>query len=184
MSRTFSTNCGGLLASKPYAASGAYINRMSNYCTSCAYDVKQRTGPQACPFNALYWDFIAPHAAINKGNPRMAQIVRTYDKFDNAEKARIRDRAASVLKGLDCCSAFHTYDYAAEAVFATHALCWYEHTRDQPRRRRAHFPDSDPHHRFCHWLARCTRNAPQEIAMTIAVEKAASCYLRAGFTVF
>jgi (6-4)DNA photolyase len=52
---------GGLLASKPYAASGAYINRMSNYCGSCLYDVKQRTGSKACPFNALYWDFIARH---------------------------------------------------------------------------------------------------------------------------
>jgi deoxyribodipyrimidine photolyase-related protein len=76
---------GGLMASKPYAASGAYINRMSNYCTNCAYDVKQRTGPKACPFNALYWDFIARHAAIIKGNPRMARMVRTYDKFDAAE---------------------------------------------------------------------------------------------------
>ena len=52
---------GGLLASKPYAASGAYINRMSDYCGGCRYDVKQRTGPNACPFNALYWDFIARH---------------------------------------------------------------------------------------------------------------------------
>ena len=49
---------GGLLASKPYAASGAYIDRMSDYCEGCAYEVKQRTGPRACPFNALYWDFI------------------------------------------------------------------------------------------------------------------------------
>jgi deoxyribodipyrimidine photolyase-related protein len=91
---------GGLLASKPYAASGAYINRMSDYCKGCAYDVKARTGPKACPFNALYWDFISRHAPMIKSNPRMAQMVRTYDKFEDAEKARISDSAASVLAGL------------------------------------------------------------------------------------
>ncbi len=91
---------GGLLASKPYAASGAYINRMSNYCANCAYDVKARTGAKACPFNALYWDFIARHAPLIKSNPRMAQMVRTYDKFDAAEKARIKDSAAQFLKSL------------------------------------------------------------------------------------
>jgi deoxyribodipyrimidine photolyase-related protein len=91
---------GGLLASKPYAASGAYINRMSNYCANCVYDVKARTGAKACPFNALYWDFIARHAQLIKSNPRMAQMVRTYDKFDAAEKDRIKTSAATFLKAL------------------------------------------------------------------------------------
>ncbi len=91
---------GGLLASKPYAASGAYINRMSDYCGSCAYDVKQRTGPDACPFNALYWDFISRHAAIIKTNPRMAQMVRTYEKFADDEKAHIADSAQVFLASL------------------------------------------------------------------------------------
>ena len=91
---------GGLLASKPYAASGAYINRMSDYCSGCAYDVKQRTGPKACPFNSLYWDFIARHAAVIKSNPRMAQMVRTYDKFAEDEKMRIADSAAAILETL------------------------------------------------------------------------------------
>lgn len=91
---------GGLLASKPYAASGAYINRMSNYCGSCRYDVKQRTGPDACPFNPLYWEFIARHREKIGGNPRMAQMVRTYDKFADAEKARIAESAAAVLAKL------------------------------------------------------------------------------------
>jgi deoxyribodipyrimidine photolyase-related protein len=58
---------GGLLASKPYAASGAYIQRMSDYCGTCAYNVKARVGPQACPFNFLYWRFIATHAATHYG---------------------------------------------------------------------------------------------------------------------
>jgi len=91
---------GGLLASKPYAASGAYINRMSNYCGTCRYDVKQRTGPKACPFNALYWDFIARHRDKIAGNPRMAQMLRTYDKFGPDEQRRIADSAATFLASL------------------------------------------------------------------------------------
>ena len=91
---------GGLLASKPYAASGAYIHRMSNYCGSCQYDVKQRTGTQACPFNALYWDFIARHRDKIGHNPRMAQMLRTYDKFPDAERARITSSAATFLASL------------------------------------------------------------------------------------
>lgn len=91
---------GGLLASKPYAASGAYINRMSNYCRSCRYEVKQRTGPQACPFNALYWDFIARNRAGIGSNPRMAQMIRTYDAFAPAERQRISESAARLLAQL------------------------------------------------------------------------------------
>ena len=91
---------GGLLASKPYVASGAYINRMSNYCSSCRYNVKQRTGADACPFNALYWDFIARHRDKIGNNPRMAQMVRTYDKFPAAEQQRIADSAAQFLATL------------------------------------------------------------------------------------
>ncbi|MBK8958887.1 MAG: cryptochrome/photolyase family protein [Proteobacteria bacterium] len=91
---------GGLLASKPYAASGAYIKRMSNYCASCTYDVKQRCGPRACPFNALYWDFIARHRDSLARNPRMAQMVRTYDRFAPDERQRIADSAQAVLANL------------------------------------------------------------------------------------
>lgn len=91
---------GGLMASKPYAASGAYINRMSDYCAGCRFDVKQRTGPGACPFNALYWAFIAKNRDRLGGNPRMAQMVRTYDKFPPAEQARIGDSAARFLARL------------------------------------------------------------------------------------
>ena len=91
---------GGLLASKPYAASGAYINRMSDYCGGCRHDVKQRTGPKACPFNALYWDFISRHRTKIGNNPRMAQMVRTYDKFPADERQRIADSAAAFLASL------------------------------------------------------------------------------------
>jgi deoxyribodipyrimidine photolyase-related protein len=81
---------GGLLASKPYAASGAYIDRMSDYCGGCRYKVKLKTGPDACPMNYLYWDFIARHRDRIKGNPRMAQMVRTWDRFGDERKAEIR----------------------------------------------------------------------------------------------
>jgi deoxyribodipyrimidine photolyase-related protein len=91
---------GGLLGSKPYAASGNYINKMSDYCGTCAYDVKKRTGEGACPFNSLYWDFVARHHGRFRKNPRMAQICRTWEKFAPAEQARIRESAATFLAGL------------------------------------------------------------------------------------
>ncbi len=91
---------GGLLGSKPYAASGNYINKMSDYCKSCKFDVKQRTGPEACPFNALYWDFIARHKSRFAKNPRMANICRVYDKFDAAEQSRISQSAVAFLGSL------------------------------------------------------------------------------------
>lgn len=69
---------GGALASKPYAASGAYISRMSDYCAGCRYDPKQKTGARACPFNFLYWDFIGRHRHRFETNPRMAVIYRAY----------------------------------------------------------------------------------------------------------
>lgn len=91
---------GGLLGSKPYASGGAYINRMSNYCQSCRYDVKQRVGSDACPFNALYWDFIARNERALAGNPRMAMPYRNWAKMKDADRAALRDRAAQLLDSL------------------------------------------------------------------------------------
>lgn len=86
---------GGLLASKPYAASGAYINRMSDYCRGCRYDVKAKDGERACPFNLLYWHFIARHRERLSRNPRMAQMVRTWDRFAPERQTQIwRDAEA------------------------------------------------------------------------------------------
>jgi deoxyribodipyrimidine photolyase-related protein len=84
---------GGRLASKPYAASGAYIQRMSTYCSGCGYDPKQRTGPQACPFNVLYWDFLARHRQRFAGHPRMALVMQQLAKRDPAELEQIRRQA-------------------------------------------------------------------------------------------
>ncbi len=91
---------GGLLASKPYAAGGAYINRMSDYCRSCHYDVSRKTGPHACPFNALYWDFLARHQDTLGGNPRLALAYRTLDKMPEETRAALRARAAAFLAAL------------------------------------------------------------------------------------
>ena len=91
---------GGLLASKPYVASGAYINRMSNHCKGCRFDVKQRTGADACPFNALYWDFLDRNRDKLEANPRMAQMYRTYDRFSESDQASIRDSAEATLATL------------------------------------------------------------------------------------
>ena len=91
---------GGLLGSKPYAASGSYINRMSDYCAGCAYDVKARSGTGACPFNRLYWDFIDRHATRFASNPRMAQSVRTLERMGEDRRQELRADAAACLAEL------------------------------------------------------------------------------------
>jgi deoxyribodipyrimidine photolyase-related protein len=91
---------GGLLASKPYASSGAYIDRMSDYCSQCRYDVKQRTGPNACPFNALYWDFLARNREVLGANQRLAMPYRNWDRMDDATRADIRASASRFLDTL------------------------------------------------------------------------------------
>lgn len=90
----------GLLASKPYAASGAYIDRMSDYCGSCRYSVKAKEGANACPFNILFWDFVARHRDRLARNPRMAQMVRTWERFDEGRQSRVRQEAAAFLDSL------------------------------------------------------------------------------------
>ncbi len=92
---------GGIMGSKPYASSGAYINRMSDYCRNCHYDVKLSVGEGACPFNALYWDFIARHSERFGQNPRMAFPVRTLAKMEPARVAAIREQAAGFLAAMD-----------------------------------------------------------------------------------
>jgi deoxyribodipyrimidine photolyase-related protein len=91
----------GIVGSKPYAASGAYINRMSDYCGACEYDVARSVGEGACPFNALYWDFIARHADRFAGNNRMAMPVRTMQRMDREKLAGLRARAAEFLARMD-----------------------------------------------------------------------------------
>jgi len=91
---------GGLLGSKPYAASGNYIRKMSDYCDSCRYDVKQKTGPEACPFNSLYWHFVDRNGARLRGNPRMAQVYSTWDRISGERQAEYLETAERFLDGL------------------------------------------------------------------------------------
>ena len=97
---------GGIMASKPYAASGAYINRMSDHCRGCAFDVKRATGNgadgrAACPFNFLYWDFIARHATRFARNPRMALPLKTLSRMDPGKVAAMQAEAVVFLEGLE-----------------------------------------------------------------------------------
>jgi deoxyribodipyrimidine photolyase-related protein len=77
---------GGNMTSKPYAASGQYINRQSNYCSSCWYNVKETTGARACPFNALYWHFLMRHQERFRSNGRMGLMYRNLDKKAQSER--------------------------------------------------------------------------------------------------
>ncbi|MCC5794031.1 MAG: cryptochrome/photolyase family protein [Chromatiales bacterium] len=92
---------GGIVASKPYAASGAYINRMSDHCKGCLYDVRARESEQACPFNALYWDFLVRHRNSLQGNPRMAQMFRSWERMAEDRRKATLARAQSLLRRLE-----------------------------------------------------------------------------------
>jgi deoxyribodipyrimidine photolyase-related protein len=84
---------GGRLASKPYAASANYINRMSDYCKGCRYTPKERTGETACPFNFFYWDFLHRHRATLQAQGRMSFILKNLDKMSPADLDAIQQQA-------------------------------------------------------------------------------------------
>ena len=88
---------GGVMASKPYIATGKYIQRMSNYCQGCRFDPAQATGPKACPFTTLYWDFLVRHKALLAKNPRMSLQVRNLARL-SAEQLAAIGREASELR--------------------------------------------------------------------------------------
>lgn len=92
---------GGLLGSKPYASSGAYISRMSNYCSSCKYNVKERIGEKACPFNSLYWHFISRNEEALSGNNRMSMPYRNLAKMDDNIRTALLEQAESFLSKLE-----------------------------------------------------------------------------------
>ena len=88
---------GGVVGSKPYVSSGNYIDRMSDYCKNCAYDVKKKTGEDACPYNLLYWHFLNRHREEFENNPRMAQMYRTWDRMDEGHRATVLKDAERFL---------------------------------------------------------------------------------------
>ena len=91
---------GGYLGSKPYAASGAYINKMSNYCQNCHYTVTEKNGPKACPFNYLYWNFLHRHREKLKTNHRLTMIYSVLNKKDPAAIEMIREDAKKLFQEL------------------------------------------------------------------------------------
>ena len=90
---------GGMMATKPYASGGAYINKMSDSCRGCRFDPKRRTGEHACPFTTLYWDFLARNEQHLKGNHRMARPLAAMRQL--ADLPAVRERAVTVLDRLD-----------------------------------------------------------------------------------
>jgi deoxyribodipyrimidine photolyase-related protein len=92
---------GGIVGSKPYAASGAYINRMSDYCRGCFYDVKDATGERACPFNYLYWDFMARNEKALAGNVRLAMPLQSLRRMDEGRLAALRDQARRFFERME-----------------------------------------------------------------------------------
>lgn len=92
---------GGIIASKPYVSSGNYINKMSDYCGTCAYSVTAKTGDGACPFNLLYWHFLNRHRDRFGNNPRMGPIYATWDRMDKDRREAILRDADNMLTRLD-----------------------------------------------------------------------------------
>ena len=92
---------GGRFTSKPYVASGAYVKRMSNYCTGCDYEPETRVGATACPMTTLYWNFLDQHEAAFADNPRTALIVKNLQRMTPELRSEVRVRASEMLAALD-----------------------------------------------------------------------------------
>jgi len=92
---------GGYLASKPYAAGGSYLNKMSDYCKNCSYKVSKKNGADACPFNYLYWDFLSRNRDKLKSNHRIGMMYKTYDGMGEDKQNAIRDDSSRFFKALE-----------------------------------------------------------------------------------
>lgn len=92
---------GGIVASKPYAASARYIDKMSSFCKNCYFKPKEMLGERACPFNSLYWNFIHQHQDKLQSNPRMAYVYATWKRFSEEKKQAILKQAQIYLENLD-----------------------------------------------------------------------------------
>ena len=92
---------GGMVATKPYVSSGSYVNKMSNYCSSCSYNQKKRLGDDACPFNSLYWNFLDDKKDFFKSNNRMGMMLNLLRKINPEELAAIKTRAYEIIANPD-----------------------------------------------------------------------------------
>ena len=92
---------GGIIATKPYISSANYVDKMSNYCGSCYYDKKKKTGDKACPFNSLYWNFISQHEEYLSSNPRMGMMLNLWRKMNGEQKAEILEQANHYLENIN-----------------------------------------------------------------------------------
>ena len=89
---------GGLMATKPYAASGSYINKMSDHCKQCSYAMSKKNGPKACPFNYLYWNFLMENRERLEGNHRLSMIYKTLDRMSDDKREAVRDDSQRFFK--------------------------------------------------------------------------------------
>jgi deoxyribodipyrimidine photolyase-related protein len=92
---------GGRFTSKPYAAGGAYVDRMSNYCAACRYRPRERSGPRACPFTVLYWRFLDRNLPELAANPRTAVIAASVERMGGVERARLRELGDAMLARIE-----------------------------------------------------------------------------------
>ena len=93
---------GGRFTSKPYVATGAYVDRMSDYCRQCAYRPKVATGEKACPFTTLYWHFLARHEEMLAGNPRTSLMAKNIANVLEADRAALRAQAKKHVEQSGC----------------------------------------------------------------------------------
>ncbi|MFM1847610.1 MAG: hypothetical protein RL417_1084 [Pseudomonadota bacterium] len=92
---------GGIVGTKPYTSSGQYINKMSNYCSGCFYNVKEKFGERGCPFNSLYWDFLIRHRDKLEKNPRIGMGYRQIDRMSDRDIAAITEQAEGILSRIE-----------------------------------------------------------------------------------
>jgi deoxyribodipyrimidine photolyase-related protein len=92
---------GGIVGTKPYTSSAAYINKMSNYCSGCHYNFKEKYGERGCPFNTLYWDFLIRNRKLLENNPRIGMGYRQIDKMSEREISDITTKASDLLKEIE-----------------------------------------------------------------------------------
>jgi len=91
---------GGLMSTKPYVSSGKYIERMSNYCDACDYDINDKTGERACPFHALYWTFLEDHRQLLWKNPRMRLMYANWDRQKEENREALLEKGREILATL------------------------------------------------------------------------------------